>query len=207
MLQRMRPARRLGGGLRHVLPIALCALGGHLALYRALLPSTGDHAYFAWYEPLVAGLSVAALAVLAGLLLVAAFGRASLRRRVVSVIVPTAAQPLPGTVRAVRLALLSIAFLTCQETFERMLGEGRLAHATFAPSQVLFVLVTIGAAAAIVALVECSCTRLIALVAPRLLRPRARAIALPSPSTRPLVVRRRNPLAQLLGLRAPPLPA
>src|SRR5437762_2365557 len=134
----MRPARRLVGGLRHFLPVALCALGGHLALYRTLLPSTGGHAYLAWYEPLVAGLSVAALVVLAALLLIVAAGREGLRRRVASVL--PARQPLPGTVRTVRLALASIAFLTCQETIERTLSEGRLAQAAFGPSQLLLVL-------------------------------------------------------------------
>src|SRR5581483_10363134 len=102
---RMRPAKSLVGGLQHVLPVLLCSLGGHLVLYRTLEPTGGMHAYFGWYEPLVAGLSVASLAVLAGLLLLAAFGGEPLRRRIVPVLLPAAARPLPGTVRAARLAL------------------------------------------------------------------------------------------------------
>ena len=197
---------RVVGALRNVLPVLLCALGGHLALFRTLLPSGRGHAYFGWYEPLVAGLSVAALVVLAGLLLVAALGGESLRRRVVPMLLPATARPLPGTVRAVRLALASIGFLVCQETLERTLTEGRLSAAAFAPSQLLLVLAVIGAAAALVALVERSCSQLIALVAPRLLRLRIRVAALWFPPSRPLLVRRRNALAELRGLRAPPLP-
>ena len=201
----MSPAKRIVRGLRHVMPVLLCALGGHLALYRTLLPSSGGHAYFAWYEPFVAGLSVAALAVLAALLLVASLGREPLRRRVVPMLLPAARRPLPGTVRGVRLALASIAFLVGQETLERTLTEGRASAAAFGPSQVLLVLLVIGAAAALVAIVERSCTQLIALVAPRLLLRRARADVLSFPVARPLFVPRRNPLAQLRGLRAPPL--
>jgi len=198
---------RVGAALRNVLPVLLCALGGHLALYRTLLPSSGGHAYFTWYEPVVAGLSVAALVVLAGLLAVAAFGGQPLRRRVVPVLLPATAQPLPGTVRAVRLALASIGFLVCQETIERTLSEGRLSAAAFAPSQLLLVLAVVGAAASLVALVERSCSRLIALVAPGRLHLRTRVAALSFPPERPLLVRRRNALAELRGLRAPPLPA
>lgn len=203
----MRRAKSAVGGLRHVLPVLLCALAGHLALYGTLLPSGGVHAYFGWYEPLVAGLSVAALAVLAGLLLVAAFGGEALRRRVVPVLLPAAARPLPGTVRAVRLGLASVGFLVCQETLERTLSADRLSAAGFSSSQILVVLAVIGAAAALLALVERSCSQLIALVAPRLLRLRIRAASLSFPPARPPLTRRRNPLAELRGLRAPPLPA
>jgi len=119
ILRPMRPIRRISGGLRQLLPVSLCALGGHLALYRSLRPSTGDHAYFAWYEPLVVGLSLAALLAFAALLLAAALGREDLRRRVVSVLLPAAARPLPVTFRAVRLGLASVAFLAAQETLRR----------------------------------------------------------------------------------------
>jgi hypothetical protein len=207
MLCRMRPARTFVGGLRRLLPVALCALGGHLALYRTLLPSTGEHAYFAWYEPLVAGLSLAALVAFAVMLLAALLGRDSLRRAVVRVLLPATERPLPGTVRAVRLALASIAFLVVQETIERTLAEGHAAAAAFGPSQLLLVLAVVAVLAALVALVERSCSQLIALVA----RPRRRAVirldALSFPVARPLLARRRHPLAELRGLRAPPLAA
>lgn len=206
MLSAMRPARRFVGGLRHLLPVALCALGGHLALYRTLLPSTGDHAYFAWYEPLVAGLTIAVLAAFGLLLLSAVLGRESLRRSVVRVLLPATARPLPGTVRTVRLALAGVAFLVVQETIERTLTEGRAAPAVFGPSQLLLVLAVVAALAALVALVERSCTQLIALVARSSRRVALRSAAQSFPAARPLLVRRRNPLAELRGLRAPPLP-
>jgi hypothetical protein len=110
-------------------------------------------------------------------------------------------------VRGVRLALASIGFLVCQETFERTLSAGRLAAAAFAPSQLLLVLAVIGAAAALVVLVERSCSQLIALVAPRLVSLRIRVATLSFLPARPPLVRRRNALAELRGLRAPPLPA
>jgi hypothetical protein len=201
----MRPAWRIAVGLRRLLPVALCALGGHFALYRSLNPSTGDHAYFAWYEPLVVGLTLAALLAFGALLLAAVLGRDELRRAVVRVLLPAAAQSLPASVRAVRLTLASVAFLAAQETFERTLAEGRLAPAAFSPFQVLLVLVVLAALAALVALVERSCSELIALVVAPAFQPRRRGGALPSPAARPLPARRRNPLAELRGLRAPPL--
>lgn len=195
----------MGGGVRRLLPVALCALAGHFALYGSLLPSTGDHAYFVWYEPLVAGLSLVSLATLAGLLLAATVGGDTLRRRVLSLL-PPAARPLPASVRAVRLALASVVFLACQETIERTLSAGRLAPAAFDSSQLLLVLAVVAVAATVVALVERSCSRLIALVArPRTTRHDTDCSVL-LPPTRPIVVRRRHPLAQLRGLRAPPLP-
>ena len=116
------------------------------------------------------------------------------------------ARPLPGTVRAVRLALASIAFLVVQETIERTLAVGHAAAAAFGPSQLLLVLAVVALLAALVALVERSCSQLIALVA----RPRPRAVlrlaAQSFPAARPLLARRRHPLAELRGLRAPPLP-
>jgi hypothetical protein len=200
----MRPARRLGG-LRHLLPVALCALAGHLALYGSLAPSRGDHAYFFWYEPLVAGLSVVALTTLAGLLLVATVGSESLRQSAVSLL--PAPRSVPGTVRAVRLALASLAFLACQETLERTLGEGRLAPAAFGTSQILLVVAVVAVAAAVVALVERSCSRLIDLVVGGAFGLRRPSNASFFPPMRPQAVRRRHPLAQLRGLRAPPLSA
>src|SRR5437879_1932593 len=123
----MRTTWRIVVGLRRLLPVALCALGGHFALYRSLQPSTGDHAYFAWYQPLVVGLSLTALVAFAALLVAAVLARDGFRRTVVRTLLPAAAQPLPITIRTVRLALASIAFLVTQETVERTLAAGRLA--------------------------------------------------------------------------------
>jgi hypothetical protein len=201
----MRTTWRIAGGLRRLIPVAVCALGGHFALYRSLQPSTGNHAYFAWYEPLVVGLTLASLLAFAALLLAAVLGRDPLRRAVVRVVLPATAQPLPASVRAVRLALASVAFLAAQETFERTLTEGRLAPAAFSPSQLLIVLTVLGALAALVALVERSCSQLIALVVAPARGPSRRSAALSFPTERPFLARRRNPLAELRGLRAPPL--
>jgi hypothetical protein len=200
----MRAAQRIGGGLRHLLPVALCALAGHLALYGSLTPSTGDHAYFVWYEPLVAGLSLVALALLAGLLIATTFGGETLRRRAVSLL-PPSSRPVPGSVRAIRLALATLAFLVCQETIERSLSEGRAAHAAFGPAQILLVLAVVAAAATVVAVVERSCARLIAHVTAPLALRYERGPATRFPQPRPFAIRRRNALAQLRGLRAPPL--
>jgi len=203
MLRLMRPARRTVGGLRHLLPVAVCALGGHVVLYRSLLPSGGTHAYFAWYEPLVAGLSAAALAVIGALLLAVVLGGAELRDRLVRLLLPSTAAPQSVSARAARLTLASVVFLAVQETFERSLVEGRLAPAAFSSSEVLLVLATLSALAVLVALLERSCSELIALVVspPRL---RVRASAPAFPFVRPQTIRRRKPLAELRGLRAPP---
>jgi hypothetical protein len=202
----MRATQQLAVGLRQVLPVALCALGGHLALYQSLHPSSGDHAYLAWYEPAVLGLSLAGLFAFVMLVLAAALGAGRLREAVTRVLLP-ASQATPTTgVRAVRLALASLAFLVAQETVERTQEAGHLVPAAFAPVQVLIVLGAIVALAAIVAVLERSCSRLIALViaaTERLSLTRAAVIASPVPR-RPHC-RRRNALADLRGLRAPPV--
>lgn len=207
MLRAMPPALRAMRPLRALLPVALCALGGHLALYRTLLPSTGDHAYLAWYEPAVAGLSLASIAVFAVLLGAAALGRDSLRRRVVRLLVPATEQPLPATTRAVRLALASVAFLVAQETFERSVSLGHLSPAGFGSPQIVLVLAVVAALAALLAVFERSCSELVALVANALPRVALRLAPLSFPAVRPFLARRRNPLAELRGLRAPPLSA
>jgi len=201
----MRPTWRLVGGLRRLLPVALCALGGHFALYQSLRPSTGDHAYLSWYEPLVVGLSLAALVALGALLAAVVLGREDLRRAVERMLLPAAAPSMPVSVRAIRLALASVGFLVAQETFERTVAEARLAPAAFDPSQLGLVLMVIAALAALVAILERSCSHLIALV----VAPRLASIGWITrifvPADRPRHRRRRNALAELRGLRAPPL--
>lgn len=199
-------AARIGGGLRRVLPVALCALAGHFAIYGSLAPANGVHGYFVWYEPLVAGLSILALVAIASLLLAAVLGRPQLRQRVVRVLLPASARALPVGVRSVRLALASAAFLAVQETVERSLSEGRLAAVELGASQLLLLLAVLAVAAIVLALVERSCSRLIELVARPFVRRAERGPGARFPLARPLVVRRRNQLAQLRGLRAPPLP-
>jgi hypothetical protein len=201
----MRPARRVVGGFRLLLPVALCALGGHLALYRTLLPSSGAHAYLAWYEPVVAGLSLVSVVVFAMLLGAAALGRDSLRRTVVRLLVPATETPVPATTRAVRLGLASVAFLVTQETFERSVSVGHVSPAGFDSPQIVLVLGVVAALAALLAVFEHSCSELVALVARGLPRVSLRLATLASPAVRPVLARRRNPLAELRGLRAPPL--
>jgi hypothetical protein len=108
-------------------------------------------------------------------------------------------------VRTTRLALAAVAFLVCQETLERSLSEGRLAPGAFSSTQLLLLLVVVAAAAGLVAFVERSCSDLIAVVVRAAFRLRAEP-TLATPAARS-VARRRNPLAELRGLRAPPLPA
>jgi hypothetical protein len=205
ILPAMRPALRLVGGFRLVVPVALCALAGHLALYRTLLPSNGEHAYLAWYEPVVAGLSLASVVVFGVLIGAATLGRDSLRRRIVRFLVPATEQQVPATTRAVRLALASIAFLVMQETFERSVSAGHLSPAGFDSPQIVLVLAVVAALAALLAVFERSCSELVALVARGVPRVALRLVRLVFPASRPVLARRRNPLAELRGLRAPPL--
>jgi hypothetical protein len=201
----MRPACRFVGGLRLLLPVALCALGGHFALYRTLLPSTGEHAYLAWYEPAVAGLSLVSVLVFGVLLGAAALGRDSLRQRIVRVLVPATKQPMPTSTRAVRLALAAVTFLVTQETLERSISAGYLSPARFDSLQIALVLSVIAALAAVLAIFERSCSELVAYVARGLPRVTLRFASLAFPAARPAIARRRNPLAERRGLRAPPL--
>jgi hypothetical protein len=108
------------------------------------------------------------------------------------------------SVRATRLALAAVAFLVCQETLERSLSEGRLAPGVFSSTQLLLLLVVVAGAATLVAFAERSCSQLIAFVVRAAFRLRAQVLA---PAPRRVTTRRRNPLAELRGLRAPPLPA
>ncbi len=205
MLRPMRPALRFVGGLRLLLPVVLCALAGHLALYRTLLPSSGEHAYLAWYEPVVAGLSLVSVVVFGVLLGAAALGRDSLRRKIVRLLVPATRQPVPASTRAVRLALASVAFLVTQETVERSISVGHLSPAGFDSPQIVLVLAVVAVLAALLAVFERSCSELVELVARGLPRIAVRLAPLAFPAARPVLARRRNPLAELRGLRAPPL--
>ena len=207
MLPRMSLAGRSVVGLRHLVPVALCALGGHLVVYCCLKPAAGNHAYFAWYELLVICLSLAFLVSLAVLLLTALLGRADISDGIVRLLSPASARTTPVGVRAVRLAMASVAFLLVQESLERSISTDRLTVAAFSPAETLLLLLALGSFAGIVALVERSCVQLIELAAAPRPPLRGRASRLSAPHARPARVRRRNPLADLRGLRAPPLSA
>jgi hypothetical protein len=183
----------------------LCALGGHDALYHELRPDGSTHAYFAWYAPLVVGLSFAALAAFGALLLAAVLGRRAVRRFVTRVLVPGTVRTDSVGVRATRLALASGAFLVCQESLERSVAASRPIAATFSPGQIAVLLVALSLLAATVALLERSCLELVAQVLARTIRRRRLVATQLSPCHRPRLTARRNPLADRRGLRAPPL--
>jgi hypothetical protein len=200
----MRPARRIGGGVRRLLPVALCALAAHLALYGSFVPQTGSHGYLVWYEPLVAGLSLAGAAAYAALLVAAVFGDETLRRRTASLLgAATTRRPRTGAA-TVRLALAAIACLLCQETIERSVGKGFPVPADLGLAQLLLVAGVAAGAATLLVLVTRSCSALAVRVT-RAAVPRRRRADVPAP--RPVELRtrrRRHPLADLRGLRAPP---
>jgi hypothetical protein len=202
----MRTARRIVGGLRQLLPVVLCALGGHVALYHELRPDDSGHAYFAWYAPLILGLSFAALAAFTAMLLAAALGRSNVRRVVARLLLPGVVQPENVAARATRLALASTAFLVCQESLERSVAASRPVPAAFTPGQIAVLLVALSILAAIVAFLERSCVELIAQVLGRTMW-RRRLVAAPTAFSERFcfVFARRNPLADRRGLRAPPL--
>jgi len=192
-----------------LLPVALCALGGHFVLYRTLSPADGNHAYFGWYEPLVAGLSLASFLLLVVLVLASLAGGEGARARVSPFLVPAVENEvgLALPARTVRLALASGAFLVVQESVERSVAAGHPSPAVFSSGQMLLVLLSLGLLAGIVARVESWCRQLVSLAVRRARQP---IVIEPAPLLArwhvwPSRVRRRNPLADRRGLRAPPL--
>jgi len=181
------PAARLGA-------VPLCALAAHALLYRSFAPRDGAHAYLGWYEPAVAGLSVAALATLAALLVLPA-----LRRRAAPLLAGDRA-PLPE--RAARLAASSFVFLLLQECAEHAATQGRLEVPLQRPSTLALALLCTAAAAVALTLVE----RFVAVVATLALAPPRRGLPTPPTASRPRGHEpvRPRPLAAHRGLRAPP---
>jgi hypothetical protein len=199
----VRLATRVGGAARRSLALLLCACGAHAALHRSFLPGDAVHAYFRWYEPVVGALSATALLVFAGLLLSALAGPRG-RERVRRLLRPS--QPGLGVQRrAVRLGLATTLLVLVQESVEQSVAAGAPRPAAFPASGIVLLLLATGLLALVVALLERSGRLLLRLVlgAPVRLR-RAGPLARPAPAA---AVRRRNPLALRLGLRAPPLPA
>ena len=182
--------------------VAVVALASHAVVYRSLLPADGDHGYFGWYAPLVAGLSVAALLATLGVLLARATGiGGSWVPRVAAM-----TEPNDGVSIAVsRLAGKALAFLVVQETLERSIPARSFEPAQFSPVQWLVVL----AAITLAAIILVSAIRGGSLLARRLdgARPAAEAAASPSlPVPRSFAPAAGNPLASFRGLRAPPAP-
>jgi hypothetical protein len=173
-----------------VLPAAVCALATHGLVYRSLWPSDAPHGYFVWYEPLVAGLSVASLLVVAALVLLAARGRR-----------------LPSlAIRARSLVHTSLAFLLVQETVERSAGAGRFALPSLSLSQwIVLVAGTAATAFAVTTALRAGRAAVRHLLTPS--EPRARRAEPIRWTVVTVVARRPRPLAGRSGLRAPPLRA
>lgn len=137
----LEPVPRLAFRLtRRVILASVCALVAHAAAYGTLVPHDGMHGYLGWYEPLVAALSLAAIAGLL-LLLAAALVAHRRGRRLRLPGAPLADRPL-GTL-AVQIAVSGLAYLIAQESLERSIADGGPRLAAFAPGQWLVVLVVL----------------------------------------------------------------
>jgi hypothetical protein len=171
---------------RELLPAALVALVAHVALYGSVAPADGEHAYLRWYEPAVAGLSVAAVVVWCGLVALGFAGRISSVR--------TSAR---------RVAVSAGALLWLQESLERSISAHAPAAVTLAPSQWLTVIAVLAAASALLARAIDAGRRLAATLVPA---ERPRVVVRPLPAAAVSVVRRPlRPLASGSAMRAPPL--
>jgi hypothetical protein len=180
------------------LAVAVCALAGHVMLYQAVLPSDEAHGYLSWYEPAIAGLSLAAVAGLAGLVL---YGLVRRDFRL----------PLrngPSFDRsATRLAVAGVAFLLVQETIEHSVADHSLSVVSVADGRWLAALVVVAVAAAALAFLARLGERAVrALFADR--QPRAeRVVPEVASAGAPGQRRRSRPLAHHGALRAPPTPS
>ena len=199
----MTAIQRLRTGSGALVRVAVVALATHAVVYRSLLPADGDHGYFGWYAPLVAGLSVAALLGTLGVLLARATGiGGSWVPRVAAI-----AEPSDGVSVAVsRLAGKALAFLVVQETLERSIPARSFEPAQFSP-----------AAVARGARDDRPCGDHPRLGEPGPIAARAATRRRPLRRGRPARVPRSrsrrsfaptagNPLASFRGLRAPPVP-
>ena len=195
-------------GLWRVLPVPVCALAGHVVLFGgSLVPADGRHGYFGWYEPFVGALSFVSLLSLVALMIVSAGGGDRVRRRVARWVAPLDSSSRMVLVdRGVVLVLSSAAFLYLQESIETSVAVGRVMPALIPPAHLFVLLLALAAFAAVVARVEWWCRRVVARLAGRS-RSAGRHVALPR--LVPVAVqgrcRRRSPLAERRGLRAPPL--
>jgi hypothetical protein len=185
------------------LPAAVVgALATHALVYRSFWPSDGMHGYFGWYEPAVGIASLVALvgSVLALVVVVAArrAGRPipSIRTR----------RSIPLSVRARSASVASLLFLLTQESLERSVAAGHPAVAQFQPSEWLLLAAGIATVSFLLAGIARACEfvigRAIGVKANPRRRGSVRAFRRPSGT---VAVRRSHPLANGLGLRAPPL--
>jgi len=179
----------------HVLAAAVCALVGHAALFQSFHPTDHAHGYLSWYQPLIAGLSGAAVLALAGLLVLGLLGRripipaASVHRRSFDQV-------------AIRIGTSGVAFLVVQETIERSVVAGAPVAPSFAAGRWLLVLVVVAASAAVLAFLACWSERAVRKVLGE--TPKEAPGTVASWSTVPGTPRRSRPLALRAALRAPP---
>jgi len=163
-----------------LIPAAVCALGAHALLYGTFRPGDGLHAYFGWYEPALAVVSLAALLVLRP---------ACLRTRV----------PIGDTARS--LSTTTLFVLLAQESLERTLQSGHPAFAAMTPSQWLVLLLGVAATALLLAFALRAGQVVMGLLH------RARTRRMPLVAHWSVVTFHRGParpLAQRFALRAPP---
>jgi hypothetical protein len=154
-----------------------CALAAHALVYRSFLPDGAAHRYLAWYEPSLALLAVASIVAL-----VATFK--------------------PG-IDWRRVAAGGVLLFVLQESLERSLSGGGVQVASLSAGTWVVVLAAVTAFAGLLALVARSGAALVRLVL-RSAAPRPRRARVPRPRVF-APPRRRNPLAERRGLRAPPL--
>src|SRR5262249_26034449 len=132
----------------------------HATLYRSLLPA--GHGYFGWYEPLLAGASLAALVVMLALA-VAALRGGTRAKRFAGALLPEQRTPLATS--AVRLGLASLAFLLVQGSLERSAAVGRLSLAAFPETSATLLVCALAALALLLTLLRRACIELLALAA------------------------------------------
>jgi hypothetical protein len=183
------------GVLGRLLAAAVCALAGHIALYQAVRPADGRHAYLSWYQPLVAGLSLAAVAGLVGLVL---FG---LLRR--DFRLPRLAAGRPFDQSAIRLAMSGVGFLFVQETIEHSVAAHSLSLVSVADGRWLVVLVVVTVSAAALAFLARLGDRAVRALFEES-RPRPARLPAARAWSRAPGPRRSRPLARHAALRAPP---
>ncbi len=198
---------RASGLFRHTAAVALCALAAHAVAYGTLTPQGGAHRYFGWYAPIVAGLSIIALATtLLALTTALVSGPTSRATSLVRWLLPPASRETPLVARLFGLASAAVVFLAVQESLERSFASGRLELVSFAPVTLAVLVGVLVLTAAGIAVVE----RLVSsLVQVALRESRERRFRPTATRLRPahIVLPVRRPLAVHGGLRAPPLPS
>jgi len=195
-------ARITAGVSRWLLASMMCALLGHAAVYRSLVPGDGRHGYFGWYVPLLGAASVCSLLVLV-LGSLCAGGRAA---RALQVVLP-ARSTRSRAVAVGGLAAAGLLTLLVQESVERSIDSGAVTVATFDASRWPVLLAVLVLAAAAIHAVG----RTVAVLShPLRVESRARlrsGLVWPADGRAHDTVRTTAPLARHAGLRAPPLVA